>query len=256
MRRRIHLKRKLSYIHTPMKKGNIIAFVLVMIIIVIMLVFQFLNKKATPIFMNYAEMEAQKFASAIVNKAVAKDISNISIDELFMISKDTNGEISSIDFNPLVVNKALASITDSIQKNLRYIEQGVLDKVEVPEDFFLNYNQEKLKKGVFYEIPFGIVLGNTFFNNLGPKIPVRLDLIGEIFSNVKTNITNYGINNALIEVSIHIEVNQQLILPFASKTSKFTTNVPVALKLMQGTVPKYYMNGMSQNSPIFSIPME
>jgi len=37
-------------------------------------------------------------------------------------------------------------------------------------------------------------------SNLGPKIPVKFDLVGEVIINIETKITNYGINNAMMEI--------------------------------------------------------
>ena len=62
-------------------------------------------------------------------------------------------------------------------------------------------------------------------------------------------IEKEGINNALIEINIVLELKEQVILPFISKKIDIETIVPVALKLIQGSVPEYYFNGIEQNSP-------
>ena len=91
---------------------------------------------------------------------------------------------------------------------------------------------------------------------LGPKIPVRLNIVGDITSNIKTKVTNYGINNALVEVFINMQIDEQVILPFSSKKISITNDIPVAIKMIQGTVPNYYFNGLEQESPIVSLPIE
>ena len=82
------------------------------------------------------------------------------------------------------------------------------------------------------------------------------DLVGDTVSNIKTNIQNYGINNALVEVFVNLQVRVNVILPFISKKVVVDSDIPIALKLIQGTIPNYYSNGISQNSPSFSIPLE
>ena len=113
-----------------------------------------------------------------------------------------------------------------------------------------------LKKGIIFEIPSGLVFENTFFSNLGPTIPIKLNLVGDIISEVTTKVTNYGINNALIEVRICIKLTEQVILPLATNRIEIESSVPVALKLIQGTVPNYYLNGISNSSNSLTIPTQ
>jgi sporulation protein YunB len=219
--------------------------------------FKFINNKVTPVLMNYAELELRKFSTLIINKAISKQISDdMNIDDLFIITKDGSGEIKTIDFNPLIVNKLLTLVTNSVQLNLKYIEDGELELMDIPNNVLVDYDKSNLKKGVIFEIPSGIVFNNSLLSNIGPKIPVKLNLVGDIVSNIKTQVTNYGINNAMIEVSINMEVTEQVILPFASKKITVITNIPVAIKLIQGSVPNYYFNGIDKMSPNLSIPVE
>ena len=81
-------------------------------------------------------------------------------------------------------------------------------------------------------------------------------MVGSVVSNIKSDITNYGINNALLEVSIEVEVSEQVILPFISKRITISQDIPIAIKIIQGTVPKYYGNGLTERSSLLSIPME
>lgn len=67
--------------------------------------------------------------------------------------------------------------------------------------------------------------------NLGPKIPIRFHVIGNVHSDVTASIEEFGINSAYVEVGIHMEVNVQIIVPFASKSSTVSQNIPVAMGL-------------------------
>ena len=259
MQGRVRLRKK--YIirsnNIKTKKSTVLIFVIIVIIISTSLLFNFINNKVSPVLMNYAELELTKFSTLIINKAISKQMSDdMDIDELFLLTKDSTGEIKTIDFNPLIVNKLLTLITNTVQLNLKYIEQGNLDLVDVPNSVLIDYDENALKKGVIFEIPSGIVFNNALLSNLGPKIPVKLNLIGDIISNINTKVTNYGINNAMIEVSINMEVTEQVILPFASKRITVTTNIPVAIKLIQGSIPNYYFNGLDKMSPNLTIPVE
>lgn len=251
MKKRIHLKRKFSFFE---KKINFVIFIVIMLIIMIVLTLNFISLKVNPVLLDYAQMEARKIASIIINDAVNQKITNdIDIEELFIITRDTNNEVKTIDFNPIVVNQILTETTILVQSNLRYLEQGKVDMLNLMNNALIDYNQDKLKQGIIYEIPSGVIFGNSFLANIGPKIPVKFSLVGDIVGYINTNVTDYGINNALIEVNIVLELSEQVILPFVSEKITIDTTIPVALKLIQGSVPNYYLNGL--NSPSFALPI-
>ena len=220
----------------------------------IVLTLNFISLKVNPVLLDYAQMEARKIASIIINDAVNQNITNdIDIEELFIITRDTNNEVKTIDFNPIIVNQILTETTILVQSNLRYLEQGKVDMLNLMNNALIDYNQDKLKQGIIYEIPSGVIFGNSFLANIGPKIPVKFSLVGDIVGYINTNVTDYGINNALIEVNIVLELSEQVILPFVSEKITIDTTIPVALKLIQGSVPNYYLNGL--NSPSFALPI-
>ena len=251
MKKRIHLKRKFSFFE---KKINFVIFIVIILIIMIVLILNFISLKVNPVLLDYAQMEARKIASIIINDAVNQKITNdIDVEELFIITRDTNNEVKTIDFNPIIVNQILTETTILVQSNLRYLEQGKVDMLNLTNNALIDYNQDKLKQGIIYEIPSGVIFGNSFLANIGPKIPVKFSLVGDIVGYINTNVTDYGINNALIEVNIVLELSEQVILPFVSEKITIDTTIPVALKLIQGSVPNYYLNGL--NSPSFALPI-
>lgn len=253
MNKRIHLRKKIKLFN---KKKNMFVFVAIMIIIFLFLIFNFISKQVSPVILNYAELEARKLATLVVTSAIDKNISNkIKSDEIFLITKDSNDQISTIDFNPAIVNSILTETTIIIQNELKKIEEGDIDGIENLDLDYIS-NNKKLKKGIIFEIPSGLIFQNAFFSNLGPFIPIKLNLVGDIISEVSTKVTNYGINNALIEVRICIKLTEQVILPLTTDKIEIESSVPVALKLIQGTVPNYYLNGISNSSNSLTIPTQ
>jgi len=239
-----------------LSKANLFVIIVIMLILAIYFSLRFINMKVNPILLDYAELESRKIASIVINNAVNKNVTqNINVDDLFLITKDELGDIKTIDFNPITVNKILTETTNSIQMNLKNIEQGKIELLDLSTNSLIEYDIDKLKKGIIYEIPTGVVFGNSFLANIGPTIPVKFSLVGDIVGYVSTKITDYGINNALIEINIVLELSEQVILPFVTNKIKIETTIPVALKLVQGSIPKYYLNGI-QNSPSFALPIE
>ena len=234
--KKIHLKNKIKLI-------DIIAILFVLAIIGMFLIFKYIKNRIMPSLFEYGSLEAKKFSSIIINDAIDKYITdNIDIEKLFIVNSETNGEIKSVDFNTSLINKYLTKATKSIQKSLKYIEEGNIEKVEYQADLLDNYDEKDLKNGVIYYLNSGFIFNNPIFANFGAQIPIKISLTGDVISNIQTEVTNYGINNALIKVYVNIKITENLILPFYDKEIEIETKIPIALKLVNGKVPNYYGN--------------
>ena len=245
---RIHLRKK----HIISKK-NIFIFTLILIFISLVFIINFIGNKITPGVVSYAETELEKFTTRIINSVISTEIKDISLEELFIITKDNNDYIKTIDYNPIVVNGVLSNITTKVDRLLRNVENGE-NLFELSNDVLENYDIEKLKKGIIFEMAITTIFDNPLLSNLGPRIPVRIFMLGSTSSNINTKITNYGINNALIETSIVIDLKLQIVLPYKTEKVSFQNSIPISLKLIQGTVPNYYFNGIDKNSSSFIVP--
>lgn len=234
------------------RKKNRLFYILIITITTIifsLILINYFSKRVMPIFMTYAEAETKRLMTFIINKAVTKQmaIDNLNND-LFAIIKNDKGEIQMVDFNAVVVTKMLNMTTNLVQLNLKAIEEGNIDLLEIPDAELNGIDPKLLKKGIVYEIPVGTITKNTFLANLGPKIPVRMHLIGDVVSSIETDVLPYGINNAMINVGVRIEVSSRINLPFVSKIVTVETVVPIDMKVIQGIIPNYYINGFSSNS--------
>ena len=253
--RRIRLKKRIHIFKKTSKLSKIL-LILFLILICVFILIKYINSKVNPVLLNYAEIESRKLASIVINNAVSRNVTEVNVDELFLITKDSNGEIKTIDFNPIMVNKILTQTTNNVQLNLKYIEQGKIEQLNISNNYLIDYDYDKLKKGIIYEIPSGVVFGYSILANIGPKIPVKLNLLGDIVGYINTKVTNYGINNALVEVNIILELTEQVILPFVASKVKIETSIPIAMKLIQGSIPNYYLNGIDSNSTSIALPIE
>lgn len=241
--------------HNNIKTSNIVLIIIIFVIIGIIYMFSVFNKKLKPVFLNIAESESKKIATLIINDSISKQLTkDLTVDNLFNMTKDSKGNITSVDFNSVVVNQILTMATRTAILNLKYVEEGKSELLNMSDNLLINYDKDNLKKGIIYEIPSGMAFNNAILANIGPKIPVRISLIGDAISSINTKITNYGINNALIEVYVDLKVEIKVIMPLMSENIEVLTSIPIAIKLIQGNIPNYYSNSLS--SPPLSIPIE
>ena len=217
-------------------KTNIILIIFVLLIFSIIYILKIFSEKAVPIFLEYSEIEVNRIASLVINNSVMNGIGlNITLEDLFVVKEDDSGNIISMDVNPSKVNELLVKAGNILEQNFKYLENGEIDKLKIN-----GLNLDNNKKGVIYELPSGIIFDNIFLNNLLPKIPVRLNLVGTIFSKLTTDVESYGINNAIFKVNIYVSTELKVVLPFTSKNIKLEANIPIIIKIIEGEVPNYY----------------
>lgn len=246
---RIHLKRRSKFSKFRLKKRKskkeIIIIILALIVITVIVVFMYINKKITPLLMIYAEKKSRTVATSIITQAISNDLlKEIDKNKIFVETKDKDGNVISTDFNSVVINKLLNEVSSYVEIYLEELETGNIDKLKLSRNIKDKYGLKNRKNGVVYEIPSGVVTNNALLSNLGPKVPVRLNLNGDVITNIKTNVTNYGINNALIKVSVSVKVYMQVIIPFKSKEIVVESDIPIVMRLVKGEVPNYYPYGV------------
>lgn len=240
--RRIRLKKRYA-------KKNIFLMTFFFLIVFLFLSFSVIHKKVTPVLLTYAESKATKIATLLITQAVNdKVFHTMDVEDIVLTTKDQNGLVKEVDVNPISVNKLLNMITNYVQEYLEKVEEGDIDSLGVTDTIFSSYDIHALKQGIIYEIPSGVVFQNAFLSNLGPKIPVRISLVGDVTSDIETKISNYGINNAFLEIIVHVEVTMQVLLPFASKKVDASTNIPVVMKIIEGDVPNFYYPSLGSSS--------
>ncbi|MCY8515269.1 sporulation protein YunB [Bacillus atrophaeus] len=227
----------------PLRKRGPLPFRYVMLLTLVFFVISttvslwIINASIKPILMDIGEMETKRVAIEVIQASIEDYMSNRdNMKDMFEMNSDENGKLTTIDFNTQIVNSMKTKITKQLQSHLKEVETGEFThskKHGTGKDSGANEN-------IMINIPLGQVTGNTILGNLGPKIPVRFSLIGDALTDVKTKIEPYGINNALIDISISVEIKVKVIIPFATKTSVVTNTIPVSIKAVQGEVPQFY----------------
>lgn len=235
------------------KKKNRLLICIIILVLVVIMSFSFINyysNKALPLLLTYAESETRKLVILVINKAVTKQINNVDTDDIFEVTYNSAGEVILVDFNSKRTSQALSMITSLVELNLRAIEEGKIDMLELPDNSLNSFDTELLSKGIILEVPLGVISGSSLLSNVGPKIPVKLSLIGDVSSGFSTEVVEYGINNALIKVYIDVKVDARVVMPVISDDISISASIPIAMKVIQGKIPEYYMNGFTTKSNI------
>ncbi|MGG1292177.1 sporulation protein YunB [Bacillus smithii] len=200
-----------------------------------------INAGIKPTLMSYAESETKKIASMVINNAINQKVANVmDINDIIEIVPNRDQSKSSTTrLNTEIINRILGEVTNQVQNNLREAEKGKLEPLDYA-DVKLDPQQSKKLEGIVFSVPLGQATNNAILGNLGPNVPVRFHAVGDVRSDVKSTVRPYGINNAYVEVAIHVQVNVQIIIPFSTKTTKVEQDIPVAMGIIQGDVPQFF----------------
>lgn len=205
-------------------------FFVVLSLILALIIIDYFSKKANEILLPMAESQTRKVVTMVIN-ASCDDV--LIGDNLYTINKDNNNEIKMITYDSFEVTKLINQITENIENRIQDIETG---KMNYYGDTNVNEN------GVIGVIPFGVIFGNSLLANVGPKIKLRLNLLGDIVSNIETEVKPYGINNAYVEVRIHLMVTARIVLPFVSEKKVISNVIPLSMNIVQGSIPESYIS--------------
>ena len=85
---------------------------------------------------------------------------------------------------------------------------------------------------------------------------ILINFVGSVLTNIKTKITDYGINNALVEIYVTVVLQTDLISPVVEKENKIDYDVLIASAVINGRVPEIYGGLIQSKSNSLSIPIE
>jgi sporulation protein YunB len=213
------------------------------------------NKGIEPTLMRYAESETRNIASLVINRAITKRTTNVGENnEVVKIIPSSDGSKHHWQLNTDLINRVLAETTAQIQKNLKEAKQGKVAQLEQLTDVEIETEDSSDEDSIIWYVPLGQATNIALLGNLGPKIPVKFQAIGEVEPDVQIETKEMGINNTWVNVVVEIEVSVQIITPFATDITKLKQKIPVGSAMVEGDVPQFYNSGGSGIAPSFQIP--
>ncbi len=236
------------------KKRKWLPLLIPAFLIAIALSLYIVNKKLAPIYVQYAEVQTRIIAAHVINKAItSKELTLPSVEEMFPAG--SNDAAGVIKINAGAANRVLGEIHSLVATHLEEAEAG--NFALLPEQDNIEYDPQSMesKGGIVFFVPIGQALNIPLLGNMGPKIPIRFHVIGEVHTDIDSSIKEFGINSASVEVNVVVTVNVQIIVPLATQESKVEQRIMVAMGIIPGTVPPVYSGGGGA-APNVEIPVQ
>lgn len=181
-----------------------------------------------------------------VNKSVYNNVFSIlgsdelgseELLEVISLSKNNDGEVISVDYNMNIAYDVLSNCMEDLYSSITSLDMSSLYKSGI--------------NNVYY-IPMGLIYNNVLLDNLGFRIPCKINFISDIDMGFKTKVKDYGVNNLLIELYLVIDIKNHIMSPSTYKEFGEKYEILVASKIVLGRIPMYYGGIMEKSSSIVS----
>ena len=230
--------------------GKILSKIILLTIILVILFTIFLLSKFTnnlnhsliEISTNEVNRVTYRFITDKLNSNLFNDD---NLADILIIEKNQQGEIIYVDFNLEQAYLVLDQVSSILNQSFQDLENG---------NVAVSYLDSELSHelgSMVLSIPIGNSFDNLYFYNLGPKIPVRINFIGSVLTNLKTKVTDYGLNNALVELFVYIEFKTQIMSPLEVEEITLKYDAVIASMMIEGEVPNFYGGSIERESSLY-----
>lgn len=211
-------------------------YIFIYLVIIFIEVFYSIDKiglMISPKMINIIKNNISYYDNILIEEYLdTKELRDSYIEELITIDKNSKEEIVNIDINTsksyILLNKIVNNLKNS---NSTYRDMYAKNK----------------KNYIVLRYPIGLISNNILINNLGYRIPIRLELNSNILTGIKSKVTNYGFNNALIEVYLRVKFTSNVVYFSLDDRVDNEYEILLASKMIMGRVPEMF-NGYLEKS--------
>lgn len=187
------------------------------------IIFSLYSKKLNPKLNDYIDFLVK---DEIYKKVIKSNnfITNEEINDILYIDKNNSNEIVYLDYDIDKTYKLLNKYIDSLKKDN--------------------------SKSKILTVPFFIASDNIIISSLGPKIKFKYEIIDNVKGKIKTKVTDFGVNNALVEMYFELEIGYLVVIPMNKKESVLKTEILISSKIINGKVPTFYGKNIFKESGV------
>lgn len=207
----------------PKKTRKLVKFCLIVFIMII--TFQTSLNSIKPIFDTLCKDKAKSVATVICNEESTKIITNYKYEDLITIHRDADNNITMIQSNISPINYIISDVGEKIQKRIDETKS---------ENTYINL---------------GGFTGSKLFSGLGPNIPIKLALVGNVETDLRSEFKSKGINQTIHRIYLQVDCKISILTPYNTAEEKISNQVLIAENIIVGKIPETYYNleGMSSD---------
>lgn len=204
------------YSRPRLKKIKRKYLILIMIIAMIVIIATLLNQVVYPLFSKKCIYQAKVIVTQISNEETEKIMQNYTYKDLVHIEEDSEGNVTFLESNVVLINQIKSSIVNNIQK--RFTED----------------------RNVNIEIRLGALTGSRLISNVGPKIKIKVIPSGTITSTLETEFYSVGVNQSLHRIYLNIDCTVSILSPFETVSQSIQNKILLSESVIVGNTPENY----------------
>lgn len=187
------------------------------------IIFSLYSEKLNPKLNDYIDFLVK---DEIYKKVIKSNnfITNQEVNDILYIDKNKSNEIVYLNYDIDKTYKLLNKYIDSLKKDN--------------------------SKSKILTVPFFIASDNIIISSLGPKIKFKYEIIDNVKGKIKTKVTDFGVNNALVEMYFELEIGYLVVIPMNKKESVLKTEILISSKVINGKVPTFYGKNIFKESSV------
>ncbi|MDK2802264.1 MAG: sporulation protein YunB [Oscillospiraceae bacterium] len=212
-------------------KKNLIIYRIIFFLLINLIILVLLDINFRPIIKNMSEYHGKLLAVKSINQAVFNEINKNEYDSLDLVnfSKDINGNIIGVNIDNIGINRIQSRISYAIVENI------------------LEIKNHKIK------IRLGTLLGSHIFSGRGPEMDFIIVPNGNVSTNITSEFNSAGINQTNHKISLNIEVNISVIIPWHTTRVTVPSNFILSDTIIVGNVPESFTEVITSEKEIEDI---
>lgn len=194
-------------------KGMIKSILIIIIMVTITMVY--FDNRLRPIVKNIAEYRARLVVTDIINNSVTKAIENQEYDysKIVEVKTDSESNVTMLNTNMLAVNTLKTDVVSEIQKELsQYETDGI-------------------------SVPAGTLLDNEFLLGRGPSIQIKIQLAGNIVTDITNEFLDAGLNQTWHKVMLNVTADIYIVMIGNKASASIDTDFCISETVIVGKVP-------------------
>lgn len=223
------------------RKKNKLLIIIISVFVMNLVIFNVFGERLGESISYSAKMKIEELTKYYLNDVI-KNYLNVDTSDYIKINL-VNNNIVNVDIDNNKCNILLKDIISDLEGVVKSLEKG-----EVSE--YNNLEMLRGNDGIVVLMPVGVVMNNSLFSRLGPKVPVKISFLENIEAYVDVVVENYGINNSLVKLYININIEEVIEIPINKDKSNIEYRFLVASKLINGEVPSMIGNALNSSSNI------
>lgn len=212
--------------YSSKKSLNFIGIYLGLIIIEVIFSLNKIGLLISPKIINIVKNNISYYDNVLVEEYLdTKELRSNLVMDLITLDKNSKEEIVNINIDTAKSYEILNKISNSLKDN---------------KSSYKDIYSKNKKDNIVLRYPIGLASNNILINNLGYRIPLKLELNSNVLTGIKTKVTNYGLNNALIEVYLKVSFTSNVVYFSLDDAIKSEYEVLLASKMIMGRVPEMF----------------